>query len=322
MISMAKKITMAMGDKNTTISQGFELFIRVKKMSNLAEDSIYYYERCYKPFQEFFGEDFLCENLNTDNILEYIEHLKCSGDRKSITINTHIRGIRAILYYFMERKYTEHFKIQQIRFQKPIKETFTDEEIDKLIEKPDINNCSFAQFRNWAIACYMFATGNRLSTIQNLKLSDINIENMEITLRHTKNKKTYIIPMSSSLREVLKEYLLVRGGTSEDYLFCTVHGNKFSNDGLGDAIEDYNNSRGVLKTGLHIYRHTFAKNWIRQGGDIFRLQKMLGHSSLEMVKQYVNMFSEDLKENFDKVNTLDKHRANVVQQKVLKMKRK
>jgi integrase/recombinase XerD len=61
------------------------------------------------------------------------------------------------------------------------------------------------------------------------------------------------------------------------------------------AIGKYNQKRGVNKTSVHLFRHTFAKNWITNGGDIFRLQKILGHSSIEMVKEYVEMFSDDLK---------------------------
>ena len=67
----------------------------------------------------------------------------------------------------------------------------------------------------------------------------------------------------------------------------------------------YHKKRGVEKTSAHAYRHTFAKLWILNGGDIFRLQKILGHSSIEMVRNYVEMFSEDLKKDFAVYNPLD-----------------
>jgi integrase/recombinase XerD len=56
--------------------------------------------------------------------------------------------------------------------------------------------------------------------------------------------------------------------------------------------------------------HTFAKLWILNGGDIFRLQKILGHSSLDIVKEYVNMFSTDLQINFDEFNPLENIKVN------------
>jgi integrase/recombinase XerD len=74
---------------------------------------------------------------------------------------------------------------------------------------------------------------------------------------------------------------------------------------LNSAIRNYNLSRGVKKTSVHSFRHTFAKKWILNGGDAFRLQKILGHSSMKMVREYVNMYDEDLKKDFNTFNPLE-----------------
>lgn len=66
----------------------------------------------------------------------------------------------------------------------------------------------------------------------------------------------------------------------------------------------YNNSRGVTKTSVHIYRNTFAKHWILSGGDIVRLQKILSHKKLNMVLEYVDMYGNDLQKGFDDFNPL------------------
>ena len=127
--------------------------------------------------------------------------------------------------------------------------------------------------------------------------------------------------MSTTLRSVLIEYLKYRNGNDDDYLFCSIYGQKFTRDGLRTAIQMYNHNRGIKKTSIHLFRHTFAKNWIMNGGDIFRLQKILGHSSLEMVKEYVAIFGVDIKENFDSFNALEKHTKNI-QQTRISMKKK
>ena len=64
---------------------------------------------------------------------------------------------------------------------------------------------------------------------------------------------------------------------------------------LVKSIKEYNNDRGVQKSSLHLFRHTFAKMWITSGGDIIALAKVLTHSELEMVKRYANLYSSDLK---------------------------
>ena len=55
-----------------------------------------------------------------------------------------------------------------------------------------------------------------------------------------------------------------------------------------------------------LWQYDFAKDWIRNTGDVFRLQKLLGHTSLDMTRNYVNMFSEDLKKDFEEYNPLDR----------------
>lgn len=63
--------------------------------------------------------------------------------------------------------------------------------------------------------------------------------------------------------------------------------------------------RGVSKTSLHLFRHTFAKNWILAKEDIFKLQKILGHQSLKMVNHYLNIYGSDFKQDFDSFNVLE-----------------
>jgi len=55
---------------------------------------------------------------------------------------------------------------------------------------------------------------------------------------------------------------------------------------------------------LHTFRHTFATNYLRRGGSVFHLQKMLGHTSLEMSLRYVNLQVEDLQRVHQQVSLL------------------
>jgi len=80
--------------------------------------------------------------------------------------------------------------------------------------------------------------------------------------------------MSNKLSGILQEYLQFRNGEPDDYVFCTITGTKASVKSYQDALARYNHNRGVMKTSAHLYRHTFAKHWILNGGDIFRLQKI------------------------------------------------
>ena len=105
-----------------------------------------------------------------------------------ISINTRLRGIRTILYYAMEKGYLQPFKIKLIKAVKKIKPTYTEEELERLLKKPDIKKTNFKEFRTWAIINYVLATANRLETLSRLAIGDIDFENHKIALLHTKNK--------------------------------------------------------------------------------------------------------------------------------------
>ena len=70
----------------------------------------------------------------------------------------------------------------------------------------------------------------------------------------------------------------------------------------------YNQSRGVQKTSIHLFRHTFAKNYILNSGDPHSLKRLLGHSTLAMVDEYVSIYGGDLKRSYDKYNVFDQVR--------------
>ena len=96
-----------------------------------------------------------------------------------------------------------------------------------------------------------------------------------------------------------------RGGNPSDYLFCNEYGEQATERTYQQLVRRYNIKRNVNKTSCHLFRHTFAKQWILAGGDIFRLQKILGHSDLTVTKEYVNMFGQDLQLDFERFNPLD-----------------
>ena len=114
-------------------------------------------------------------------------------------------------------------------------------------------------------------TGNRISTALDVRISDLNFQSGMITLRKTKNRKQQIILLSNILADILQEYLQIRGGEPEDSLFCNEYGQQACCRTYQQLVRRYNIKRNVNKTSCHTFRHTFAKNWILNNGDMFRL---------------------------------------------------
>jgi len=290
--------------KEITIEKAFTEWQNYNSVKNLSKYSIDFYDNCISAFREFYDFGKPCHTIDEPLIFEYTAHLR-TKDVNDITVNSYLRAVRAMCYYFMKKGYTQRFTVTMIKTQKQIKSTYTDNELEILLEKPKITKTTFAEYRNWVIINYLLATGNRTATICDIKIGDIDFDNDVIRLTRTKNRREQIIPLSKTIRAILKEFLKYRKGKDEDYLFCNVNGIRLSENGLKLAIRKYNQKRGVDKTSIHLFRHTFAKKWILNGGDVFRLQKMLGHSSMEIVREYVNMFGDDLKRDFDIFNPLE-----------------
>ena len=299
-----EKITMSK-KSNLSIQEAFDLFIRKCKIKNLTDLSISSYEKKMVHFYEFIDKSEPITAVTKDTVDDYILWLRENTEANDITINSYLRSVRAFLYFCMEDRYIPTFKIQLIKAEKKIKETYTDDELVRLLEKPDVNNCSFSCYKTWVFENYLLGTGNRISTALDLHIGDINFQSGVIILRKTKNRKQQIIPLSATLAEILQGYLQIRGGEADDYVFCNEYGEQASCRTYQQLVRRYNRKRGVEKTSCHTFRHTFAKNWILNSGDMFRLQKILGHSDLTVTKEYVNMFGQDLQMDFEKFNPLD-----------------
>lgn len=256
--------------------------------------------------------------ITDSDITNFIIALKEAGLQNAISINHYIRDLRAFLYWCMDNNYLQPFKIKKLKEQEVVKETLNEDELQLLLEKPD-KKADFNEWRNWAVANYLIGTGNRAGSVVNLQMRDIDIRAKQAILRHTKQGKQQLLPFGDTLAAALKEYIRMwrADAEDEDYLFCNQFCEQLTVNALGKQMRSYMRKRGLTKTGLHIFRHTFAKMYILNGGDVFRLQKLLGHSTLDMTRHYVNIYAADLQKDYEVFSPLDNLAAkNVKKQKI------
>lgn len=291
-----------------TIEQAYARYIADKIASNASKDTIRSTNDSYKRWFNYLdaeGYKINAKDVTEEYVTKFSTHFLKEG-MKPTTLNHYLRHVRAFLYWCMDQKYMNSFKIKLVTEQAPIIETYTEQELLALLQCPSKND-PFTDWRSWIIINWILATGNRASTICNVQMRDINFSSDEITIRFTKNNNAMFLPMSPALKNALNEYIKLWRGNAhpEAYLFPNVGEEKLTVNALKLSIRRYNEFREVEKKSIHMFRHTFAKNWIRNKGDVFRLQKLLDHSSLEITKKYVNLFSEDLKESFEEYSPLD-----------------
>lgn len=297
--------------KDKRFEEGYEEFLNHCKIKNLRPATIEHYRNIIEYlWYKFYSSDRLIKDITLNTIEEFIMFCRQERKQKDVSINTNLRTMRTVLYYFMRMGYMNEFKIVQIKQDEEIIETYTEEELKILLKKPDLKKCIFTEYRDWVICNLMLSCGARASTIVNIKKEDIDLNSGMIYYRHTKNRKQQVVPISRTMQTIFVEYLSY---IEEDYAFPNTYGGKL----MVRSLMYYNRRRGVEKTGVHRLRHTFAKNWILNGGDIFRLQKILGHSDMTIVRNYVNMFTNDVQMDFDEFNPLEKIK---VDKKSIKLK--
>ncbi|MCI8540377.1 MAG: tyrosine-type recombinase/integrase [Erysipelotrichaceae bacterium] len=212
MVCDKQKVTTDLKNGTWTFDEAFLQFNRYCIIKNLREKTIKDYQEAYERFVSFLRQYTLLSvvgELARIHIEDYILHLKGTG-MKDTSINTYLRGIRVILNFLSEQEASVRIKVPMQKTDKMIKETYTDNELFKLLEKPNISKCEFLEYRNWCIINFLLATGVRISTLINIKISDLDFDFARIHLVYTKSRKSYIIPMSNAIKEVLLEYLSFR----------------------------------------------------------------------------------------------------------------
>lgn len=279
-------------------------YLRKCQVNNLSEYTLNFYEVSCRMFNKFCDLSVLkVGDINRDLIDDYILHLKDTSV-KDTTINTYIHGISPIIKYGMSLGIVAKFGFKEIRTTEEIKQVYTREELAVLLERPDRG--SFAEYRNWVIINFLLGTGVRALELRSIRIKDIDLQAGMLIVSRTKNRRQRYIPISKSLSKILGEFMEYRNvEKQEDYLFCNEFGQYLPRTTLQGAVTKYCLKRGVNKYSLHLFRHTFAKMWILNQGDIFSLQKILGHSSLKQVNHYANIYSEDIKRNFDNYCALE-----------------
>jgi len=122
-----------------------------------------------------------------------------------------------------------------------------------------------------------------------------------------KGRKERIVPFSSALRRVLFQWLKRRQDPlRSDWLFPTHTGNHISHRNAARAHYELLKRLGLPQCGFHRLRHTFATSWLRNGGDVVRLSRVLGHSQLTTTMHYLHMQTQDLQQSHQQVSILER----------------
>lgn len=288
---------------SASIEETFKDFMISRKTKGLADKTLQSYQSQFRAVARHIDISMDIAALQKSDLDNMIISMRDRG-LSSNSINSYTRTLKSFFSWCNEQGITR-LNIPLYKAEETVKETYSDAELAILLKKPDIRKSTFAEYRDWVIINFLLNCGSRAATVRAIQIRDVDLESGMVFYRHTKNKKAQVIPLCSAMIAILREYLRHRGGEDTDYLFCTETSSQLTENGLRQSIARYNTRRGVRKTSIHLFRHTFARKYLIDcGGDAFTLQKLLGHSTLAMTKHYCAIFDADLTKNYDNFSPL------------------
>ncbi len=278
--------------KKATVEQVFDLYLSAVAAEGVADKSLSTYRQHFRSIAKRLDITTPIAALQSEDLERMVQQMR-TEELSPSSINSYTRTLKVFFSWCNRKGYTP-LNIKIYKAPETVKETYTDEELLLLLEKPPVD-CNFCTYRNWVIVNFLLDSGCRAATVRNILIRDVDLSRRQIVLRHTKNGRVQVIPLCNCMVGILRDYLEIRGGSDTDYLFCDAFGGFLTENALRQAIAKYNRSRGVGRTSLHAFRHSFARKFLVDcGGDAFTLQKLMGHSTLKMTKHYCNLFNTDI----------------------------
>lgn len=293
-----------------TLSNTFQEFLITQELRGNSEKTVKYYSNCLSPMVNFIGGNIEVSSLSVKQLREYALNLK-QRDISSNSFKTYLKGIKAFLNWLYSEEYTQINFSDKIELPKAKRKTIdvlTPQEIKVLFSLFDTKN--YQGLRNYCICALMLDSGLRRSEIVSLKLSDVHISECYIIV-NGKGDKQRIVPLGNYSRKHLIKYISQRPyGITCDSLFLTRTFEPITDTVINRLFKTLKTTKVhdvplIPRIHPHLLRHTFATTYLENGGNIYSLQQILGHTTLDMVKKYVHLTQSKTVVNFKNYSPLD-----------------
>lgn len=166
---------------------------------------------------------------------------------------------------------------------------------------------TFAGDRDRALLLFLLDTGMRHQEVTDVAVGDVDLLSGEVLIRQGKGRKSRFVFVGPTTRRALAAYLRYREDDGETALWLTRTGTPLSRSGIFEVVRRRATAAGVPVPGMHEFRRAFAVNYLRAGGDVATLQRLMGHTDLRVINRYLKLLNEDLRrahEQFSPVENL------------------
>jgi integrase/recombinase XerD len=297
-----------------SLIRGYRLYARTEGKSQKTITITTTAVNTLRDFLESSGFSTDVTDIGTKELREFILHLQqvrafehhpytkpqertLSGN----TVNCYLRAIRAFWSWLIREEIILSNPFARVRIPKPpqkVMPTFSESQLQALLGV--IHTSTPIGFRDWSIILMLLDTGIRASELVGLTAKNVNLDDGIVKV-NGKGTKERIVPIGARVQRAIWKYLQHHRPQPAnplcDNLFLTRNGEPITVNRLETIIENYGRKAGIegIRCSPHTFRHTFAISYLRNGGDVFSLQQILGHSSLDVVRVYVNLAETDVK---------------------------
>lgn len=224
------------------------------------------------------------------------------------TVNGKIRTLQQFFKFLFQEGITERNitdGLKPIKADKKMVHTFTEEQVQTVLDLAD--QTTFTGLRDYAIMLVFLETGMRVMELCSLKIADIDFEENTIRILMGKGRKSRSVPIQATCVHALKRYLEERGQQPIGDLWMTVFNTPLARNTIIGLVKEYIKKAQLtsVQGACHIFRHTMAKFFLLNGGDIFTLQYLLGHATLEMTRYYIELFGTDIHKQHAKYSPIE-----------------
>lgn len=227
------------------------------------------------------------------------------------TVNTYLRAIRAAWNRWVDEGLLRSSPFERVRLPKPpekVKPPLSSEQLEALLAAVDLS--SPQGYRDVTLICVLADTVSRLSEI-----SDLRMENLDLPGRCMKimgkGRKERVVPFGVKAQKLLYKYIQFYRPPplhpGDNCVFLTYDGRRLTKNRVEAIVRKYARKAGLENTPCspHSLRRTGCVRWVLRGGDVFSLQKMTGHKSLNVLRGYVELAQSDIRAAHARYSPID-----------------
>jgi len=287
-----------------TLQTAIEEFLVEQQVRGNSPRTVQGYLQKLKMFTRFTGVVPI-EEISLSLCKQYYIHLTSKGNT-SVTVQTYVRALRAFLTWCFNEGYISENIPSRFRLPKAQRKTIdvlTDDEIRRLFACFNLRTMTGA--RNYAICALMLDSGLRLNEVVILESGNLHAAE-GYAIVDGKGNKQRVVPLGLQSKRALIRYMgRVPSHCDKTPLFVKDNLTPLQQSTVKQLFRGLKIRANIPRLRPHLLRHTFATRYLEHGGDIYSLQQILGHTSLEMVKRYVHLIPRSTVVCFPQFSPLD-----------------